>query len=78
MALFHNLRLVNRMKKPGYSEPVIGWNEDDFHAGVTKYGVSHYEGMAALKIATPTRPPLLPPARSTEAEGEAGVGGLLM
>ena len=49
------------MKKPDYSEPMIGWNEDDFHAGVAKFGVAHCEGTAKLKIATPTRPVLLPP-----------------
>ena len=29
VALFHNLRLLTRMRKPGYSEPAIGWNNDD-------------------------------------------------
>ena len=66
------------MKKPNYSEPMIGWNEDDFHAGVTKFGVSHYEGTAKLKIATPTRPALLPPPPSTEPEVEAHGYSMLM
>ena len=68
----------DRMKKPVYSEPMIGWNEDDFHAGVTKFGVSHYEGTAKLKIATPTRPALLPPPPSTEPEVEAHGYSMLM
>ena len=65
------------VKKPGYSEPMIGWNEDDFHAGVTKFGVSHYEGTAKLKITTPTCPALLPPPPSNEPEADE-VAGLLM
>ena len=68
----------DRMKKPVYSEPMIGWNEDDFHAGVTKFGISHYEGTAKLKIATPTRPALLPPPPSTEPEVEAHGYSMLM
>ena len=63
----------DRMKKP-----MIGWNEDDFHAGATKFGVSHYEGTAKLKIATPTRPALLPPPPSTEPEVEAHGYSMLM
>ena len=48
------------MKQPAYSEHVVGWNQDDFQAGVTTYGVSNYEGTAKLKIPTPVRPALLP------------------
>ena len=59
VALFHNLRLLHKVKKPMYTEPAIGWNEDDFQAGVTKYGVAHYEG-AKKHAKAPTRPRLLP------------------
>ena len=65
------------MKKPNYSEPMIGWNEEDFHAGVTTYGVSNYEGTARLKITTPTHPAFLPPPPSNEPEADE-VAGLLM
>ena len=35
----------------------------DFAAGVTKYGVAHYKGTAALKVKAPeARPALLPPS----------------
>eukprot|EP00966_Prymnesium_polylepis_P041425 961343-Prymnesium_polylepis.1 len=62
VALFHNLRLIARTKKPQYSEPAVGWNDEDFAAGVTKYGVAHYEGTTALKVKAPeARPALLPP-----------------
>ena len=56
---------------------MIGWNEEDFHAGVTTYGVSNYEGTAKLKITTPTRPGFLPPTPSNEPEADE-VAGLLM
>jgi hypothetical protein len=64
VALFHNLRLISRMKKPDYMEPAVGWNDDDFHSGVIKYGVANYEGTAQLKVKAPLqRPPaLMPPA----------------
>ena len=29
VALFHNLRLLFRMKKPNYTEPLVGWNDED-------------------------------------------------
>lgn len=44
VALFHNLRLRNRMLQPRYSEPAVGWNDDDDKSGITTYGVAHYEG----------------------------------
>ena len=44
-------------RAPNYTEPAIGWNDEDFQTGVTKYGVSNYEGTAKLKITAPTRPP---------------------
>ena len=37
VALFHNLRLLKRMKTPQYSEPTIAWAADDEHSGITKY-----------------------------------------
>ena len=40
--LFHNLRLINRMNKPAYSEPAVGWLEEPEKAGILKYGVSNY------------------------------------
>ena len=64
---------MKRMKQPAYSEPAIGWNEEDFQAGVTTYGVSNYEGTAKLKITTPARPILLGPAYRP-ARGASGNG----
>ena len=29
MSLFHNLRLLKRMKKPNYTEPMIAWGDAD-------------------------------------------------
>ena len=40
--LFHNLRLLKRMKKPTYTEPAIGWNEEEMKSGIAKYGVAKY------------------------------------
>ena len=34
--LFHNLRLLKRMKKPDYTEPAIGWCDDMEHSHVKK------------------------------------------
>ena len=63
MALFHNLRLLRRMKKPKYAEPAIGWNADDEKSGVEKYGVANYEPLKShVKIEKPTRPALLAPS----------------
>lgn len=42
VGLFHNLRLLARMKKPDYSEPAIGWNTDENKSGITKYGIDNY------------------------------------
>ena len=67
VALFHNLRLMARAKKPDYSEPAIGWNEDDFHAGVTSFGVSNYESTQKLKVLAPFRPTLMPPVAEPAA-----------
>ena len=41
VAIFHNRRLLTRMKKPAYVEPAIGWNTEDERAGVIKYGVAN-------------------------------------
>ena len=58
VALFHNLRLLHRVKKSNYTEPAVGWNQEDDHSGVTKFGVANYEGNAHLtkKLETPVRP----------------------
>ena len=62
VALFHNLRLISRMKKPCYVEPAIGWNNEDERSGVVKYEVAHYEPLQRrAKIDAPARPALLPP-----------------
>jgi len=53
VALFHNLRLIARVKKPTYVEPAIGWNDEDFNSGVTKFGVANYESTATLKVKAP-------------------------
>lgn len=59
VALFHNLRLMARLKKPNYSEPVVGWNQEDDNSGVTTFGVANYEGTKKLKVKAPaTRPSL--------------------
>ena len=42
--------------KPAYSEPAIGWNQEDDAAGVVKYGVANYEP-ARKSAAAPVRPP---------------------
>ena len=48
VGLFHNLRLLKRMKTPQYSEPTIAWAEDLEHSGVTKYRPSGSAGPSAL------------------------------
>ena len=44
VALFHNLRLLKRMKKPQYSEPMIAWGDseelDVACSRVTKYSAA--------------------------------------
>ena len=56
-APFHNLRLLSRMKKPNYSEPAIGWNQEDMKTGVIEYGVANYEPrQSAAPITAPIRP----------------------
>ena len=45
------------------------WNDDDFSAGVVKYGVKNYDGTTAKKIAAPKRTALLPPPPDSEVAG---------
>ena len=67
VALFHNLRLLTHMRKPDYSEPAIGWNNDDNKAGVIKYGVANYEPRKSkAKIMAPARPAILALADAEE------------
>ena len=49
------------MKKPNYTEPMVGWNEDDKKTGLVKFGVTHYEppGAQRKKIPCPIRPPVI-------------------
>ena len=42
VSLFHNLRILRKMKKPDYIEPAVGWNEEVDLSGITRYGVSHW------------------------------------
>ena len=56
MALFHNLRLLYRMKKPAYTEPALGWNDEYFKVGLVKYGIAEYAAPMKKKIEVPTRP----------------------
>ena len=59
VALFHNLRLLFRMKKPNYTEPMVGWNDEDELTGLVKYGVTHYDEPSTIKkIPCPIRPPV--------------------
>ena len=50
-----------RAKKPNYTEPMVGWNEDDKKTGLVKFGVTHYEppGSQGKKIPCPIRPPVI-------------------
>ena len=61
VAIFHNLRLLHRMRMPNYSEPAVGWNQEDEKSGVTKYGIAHYEPAKHKTICTPQRPMLKGP-----------------
>ena len=52
-------------------EPAIGWNDEDFHTGVTKFGVANYESTAKLKVKAPAKRPALvfrPHAEAMEDE----------
>ena len=59
VALFHNLRLMFRMKKANYVEPMVGWNEEDKNTGLVKYGVTHFEPATVKKIDCPVRQPVI-------------------
>ena len=43
VSCFHNLRLLKRMAKTNYTEPAVGWTEEDTTSGITKYGIVNYE-----------------------------------
>ena len=73
VSLFHNLRLLKRMKKPQYSEPMIAWGDseelDVACSRVTKYSAAGYSssgGPSKLLAAQKKEPvkkdplPLLP------------------
>ena len=42
VGLFHNLRLMAKMKKPAYVEPAVGWNDDELKSGITKFGIVNH------------------------------------
>ena len=42
--------------------PSDGWNDEDDRAGVTSYGVNHYESIKKIKVSMPKRPALMGPA----------------
>ena len=43
VGLFHNLRLILRMTKTAYTEPTVGWMEDDeVKSGVSRWGIANY------------------------------------
>ena len=73
VALFHNLRLLYRAKKPNYTEPMVGWNEDDKKTGLVKFGVTHYEppGSQRKKIPCPIRPPVIFTDHETKPNAES-------
>ena len=78
VAIFHNLRLLARMNKAKYVEPAIGWNCEDDHVGVIKYGVAHYEPRKnSAPISAPNRP-ALPPQEPLQLQLEDQDGQLLM
>ena len=43
VSIFHNLRLLKRMNKTNYTEPAVGWTEEETTSGITKYGIVNYE-----------------------------------
>ena len=43
VGLFHNLRLMMRMKNVNYAEPAVAWSADEDHTGVTKFGIANYD-----------------------------------
>eukprot|EP00966_Prymnesium_polylepis_P200984 4657666-Prymnesium_polylepis.1 len=55
-ALFHNLRLLKRMKEPNYSgsQPhCLRWAADDEHSGVTKFKLGGAAQASALWLKPP-------------------------
>jgi len=75
VAIFHNLRLLARMNKPNYVEPAVGWNCEDNHVGVIKYGVADYEPRKnSTPISAPNRPALLQPWPEDEPLQQLGRG----
>ena len=81
VALFHNLRLLFRMKKPNYTEPMVGWNDEDKLTGLVRYGVTHYDEPSTIKkIPCPIRPPVFfadHDESDPELDGNLGRGALL-
>lgn len=56
VALFHNLRLLFRMKKTSYEEPAVAWADvEKAESGISKYGVAHYSATSVTSIAKPSR-----------------------
>ena len=48
VGMFHNLRLLKRMKEPKYSEPTIAWAEDLEHSAVAKFKPAGSTSASAL------------------------------
>lgn len=60
VGLFHNLRLLHRMRNPMYVEPAVGWNEEDSETGLMKFGVMHYERLTNNNKRNYISPPVRP------------------
>ncbi|KAL1508463.1 hypothetical protein AB1Y20_004565 [Prymnesium parvum] len=43
VSLFHNLRLLLKLKSRNYSEPAVGWADTDIESGVTRWGIPGYD-----------------------------------
>ena len=43
-------------KKPAYTEPAVGWNDEDFKTGITKFGVTEYAAPTTTAVSPPARP----------------------
>jgi hypothetical protein len=49
VSLFHNLRLLTRMKKPDAAEPAIAWDDDNAgHSRVVQYKAKNAAGPSKL------------------------------
>lgn len=60
--LFHNLRLLSRVKKPSYAEPAVGWTDDvttHTQSAITNYGIFDNVPVKFESIPTPVRLPAL-------------------